>query len=1276
MKFNLVPSSTSGGLGSSSASAKSPSSPNAPKPRGVAIALPGDPKYRHNSSSQNVTSNQISVPLFDSDSKKERFGAALHSSYSSSSLHAPSQSTSVSSKISKAFPTSSNRSSSSSDLHASSSSFDRQQVPSGKDVGEQQQQRTEYLTISVAQASYCEKFLGPVTVSFLALQPGDKASKSNFFSHIIVTPNSNPQSSKSNAAGGDIFTKTSINATWEHFASMNGGKRELCIPASSVQLGVYAINKNAVAFFLRRSDICATYSAAACSDTLSFDYVPWNTNAFSSYRLEEPLWRFTLLPILFLQDITVPKDHTSVTSSCDIFEFKKFLLNKMLDVRHIAEHLIDISKKTAELQFQTLAINEGHQLGSEEKLVDRKFSMNLSTKPTEFKLISFYELVFQDGRFEEPLKLLFDVFQHNDGTSSSSSSLTSLNNPVKNTKFDISRHSKSFMKILSIADVMITYIANFVEAKKAGGRTGKAIADKLNEEQKRSTGSSSNPVFLHDKVDPIDRRRLSKSPSVDSEKPNPKRPKLQVDDAPVIQLPKLKSQNVLSQTKSSTRNQVASEKVVSRVEEDDIESISASQASTPLDQTEQPVEESSTVTEFFRNVPALKGAELEEVWFSYPKVAVTKDPLSGYEWPKELFLSSYAVSLDKNELKKTPVKTEAAMEIDRAPDECSEDEDDDIIAISKDEYHAMTSRAPVVAVSASAPPTSAAAPPTLASLPSFARPGRVRVCHLTGADVEKLRPGEFLNDAIIDFYLQYVNLRGIRSRQMRDKVHIFSSLFFLNLSNGMTSAKPMSTSTSAAAPSSSSSTRKQAHSGVSVSCSREEQAFQGWSAVQHWTTNVDLFSKDALVVPINLNLHWSLAVVCNLPAFDAYLRDLDRAVRKARGLPPSPFDPEAATESNLPKKQECESESEHSSNNADNLSVASDIADSVPPSTLHLDPSVLADLERGDYSALLPKKTKDPWTKAPCIFRMDSLHTHSRLKVGHSLRAYLQYEWVHKKNGGLPLGGGLARTPATKVAPFLVPVDALTDVPLQVPAQDNSCDCGVFVCLYADKMLQFLDTTKSSLNSTDSSSGIVSVSSSTKSIRAIEQATIEIDANGTSTTSSQSGKVPLSLSTPNQLDGLRFCHVMAKCKPHITPKWFTQRAIRALRRRMYNLASEFKKNDHVLAALSIPVEEDLAGAYVEKKDQVSSLQILQQYANEIESALGSIEPKEICDATGCSSAQNVDIDHSVFNAGTRKKKKPVSLGGKQSGTMLSPLEKNDGGASLSSLIQSPYFSHS
>jgi Ulp1 family protease len=86
--------------------------------------------------------------------------------------------------------------------------------------------------------------------------------------------------------------------------------------------------------------------------------------------------------------------------------------------------------------------------------------------------------------------------------------------------------------------------------------------------------------------------------------------------------------------------------------------------------------------------------------------------------------------------------------------------------------------------------------------------------------------GEMLNDSIVDFYLTRV-LREEASDAMRARFYVFSSHFHQKLTT--------------------------------------KDACGEYTAVKRWGRDVDMLSYDYLVIPIPEHLHWTLAIVCNIP---------------------------------------------------------------------------------------------------------------------------------------------------------------------------------------------------------------------------------------------------------------------------------------------------------------------------------------------------------------------------------------------------------------------------
>jgi sentrin-specific protease 7 len=94
-------------------------------------------------------------------------------------------------------------------------------------------------------------------------------------------------------------------------------------------------------------------------------------------------------------------------------------------------------------------------------------------------------------------------------------------------------------------------------------------------------------------------------------------------------------------------------------------------------------------------------------------------------------------------------------------------------------------------------------------------------------DIERLDEGEFLNDNLVGYALR--RIEEDMAPEHKSKVHFFNSYFFTSLTS-----------------------------------KNGRKAFN-YDAVKKWTKQKDLLSTPYIVVPINENLHWFVAIICNLP---------------------------------------------------------------------------------------------------------------------------------------------------------------------------------------------------------------------------------------------------------------------------------------------------------------------------------------------------------------------------------------------------------------------------
>ncbi|KAJ6585256.1 hypothetical protein B0H19DRAFT_1108938 [Mycena capillaripes] len=292
-------------------------------------------------------------------------------------------------------------------------------------------------------------------------------------------------------------------------------------------------------------------------------------------------------------------------------------------------------------------------------------------------------------------------------------------------------------------------------------------------------------------------------------------------------------------------------------------------------------------------------------------------------------------------------------------------------------------------------------------------PGRTGAVNITNSDVSRLTPGEFLNDTLIEFGLK-LWLQDLEKEdpELAKEIHVFGSFFYKKLN--------------------------------------KKNPREGYESVRKWTAKFDLFDKKYIIVPINENLHWYLAII----------------YQPEHTLKPPPPTKSPATrrktlqgaeQSGASDKPEVHDIDERDSLFGDHMDVDTrvDPDQFLDPLDLFADdpslPTVSEPVKtvnsnsaksRGKRKATSPplealpvdsyeEEDVQPWTY---VFTFDSLGSRHP-KVTNVLAQYLKFEAQERK--GIPLE--MSRKAIGKIA--------------LVPHQPNFCDAGIYLLHLAETFI-------------------------------------------------------------------------------------------------------------------------------------------------------------------------------------------------------------------------------
>ncbi|KAK3637420.1 hypothetical protein LTR56_008687 [Elasticomyces elasticus] len=286
-------------------------------------------------------------------------------------------------------------------------------------------------------------------------------------------------------------------------------------------------------------------------------------------------------------------------------------------------------------------------------------------------------------------------------------------------------------------------------------------------------------------------------------------------------------------------------------------------------------------------------------------------------------------------------------------------------------------------------------------------------------DIDRLDEGQFLNDNLVTFGLR--KIQEEMAPEYRDRTHFFNTFFYTSLSN-----------------------------------KNGRKAFN-YDSVKKWTKTVDIFQLPFVVVPINIDLHWFVAIICNLDALErkikneefAYLDDNDdQEVQQALGDSFQITGSRSASEQprdnakGMHKLSLVSNVGASRDASVDNPAPNSDVFEfgqdgKVVPSSTNGDSRPVSEQPEETPSKLKTTKRKITPTgrkypsDTPAIITLDSFGIAHTLETKF-LKQYIMAEADEKRS-------------------MTVEYDTLQGVNAKgIPKQANFCDCGVYLLGYVE----------------------------------------------------------------------------------------------------------------------------------------------------------------------------------------------------------------------------------
>lgn len=298
---------------------------------------------------------------------------------------------------------------------------------------------------------------------------------------------------------------------------------------------------------------------------------------------------------------------------------------------------------------------------------------------------------------------------------------------------------------------------------------------------------------------------------------------------------------------------------------------------------------------------------------------------------------------------------------------------------------------------------------------------------MNALDLERLAPHEFLNDNIIGFYIRFLEDHLQRcNAEVAKRVYFFNSYFFARLTNSPRGRRSVN-----------------------------------YEGVEKWTRSVDLFSYDYVVVPINEDAHWYLAIICNLPYLEGIMDQskppASQQLSDTQEIPetpePSLYAQEGARQTtkeetirqSLASMDMSDKQGAHEKGSKRGEEDWPEHAENPDPTPAKFSDFSSQTQPDSQKSAGSPKKSRKSKKRPPAgmkydacqpiVITFDSLNQSRSSTISH-LREYLFAEAKSKR--GIEINKTMIKGMTAK----------------EIPQQPNFSDCGLYLLAYLEKFVQ------------------------------------------------------------------------------------------------------------------------------------------------------------------------------------------------------------------------------